>query len=104
MAEKEIVVNIFGREYSIMSDQEEYIRRLEFYVNALMQRLREENDGVSYTRLLVLACMYLADEVHKAKGSAKAFLSSVEEDIGRLILQMRGGSPEDASDSGDGGR
>ena len=87
MKEKEVVINIAGREYSIMSDREEHIRRLEIYVNAMIKQIGGDDPDLSYTKLLVLTSMYLADEVFKAKSSAVEFLDSLDGDVRELIEQ-----------------
>ncbi len=87
MQEKEVIIQILGRQYSMVSDREEEIRRLELYVNALLLRLQESHPDISYTKLLVLACMVLADEAAARRRTARDFLSSIEEEISQLILQ-----------------
>ena len=87
MKEKEVIINISGREYSIVSDQEDYIRRLELYVNAMAKNIGGDNPDLSYTKLLVLTCMYLADEVFKSKKTAAELLDSLDEDVRNLIAR-----------------
>lgn len=87
MSEKEVKINILGREYSIVSDQEAHIKKLESYVNDMMKKLSGVAGDITYTKHLILTCMYLADEVFKEKESSRMLLESLCADIDELICR-----------------
>ena len=72
-------VNIFGKEYPISSDQNpEYIRRLADFVDTKMSEIAAHAEAAPQSKVAVLACLNITDDLMREKEEKKSFIRLVE--------------------------
>ena len=82
-------VQIFGKEYPIVSDQNpEYIRRLADFVDGEMNKIAAETESAPVGRIAVLACLNIADDLIRAKDEKEKFIRIVEGRISNVIKMV----------------
>ena len=65
-------VEILGRQYTLKGDVDpEYMQELAAFVNGKLTELREMAPGLDQTRLALLVCLNMADDLHQAKAQLK---------------------------------
>jgi len=86
----EIVVNIFGNDYRVISDdlESERIKEVAEIVDAKMKEIHREFPLPSTTKIAVLACLNLVDDYLRREDQHKKKLAELEEKIRALILKI----------------
>lgn len=90
MKKTEIVVNIFGNDYRVISDdlESERIKEVAEIVDAKMKEIHREFPLPSTTKIAVLACLNLVDDYLRREDQHKKKLAELEEKIKALILKI----------------
>lgn len=82
-------VKIFGRDYPIASDQNpEYIKRLAEFVDKKMNEMAQEGDSLSTSRIAVLACLNIADELMRTKNEKDKFIRLIDGRITKVAKMV----------------
>lgn len=65
----EVEINVNGRRYTLACDdgQEDHLRKLGSYVDGKVQQMADQIGQVGEPRLLVMASLLIADELHEAR-------------------------------------
>jgi cell division protein ZapA len=86
----EIVVNIFGNDYRVISDDlnPERIKEVAEIVDVKMKEIHREFPLPSTTKIAVLACLNLVDDYLRRDDQHKKKISEMEERIRSLILKI----------------
>lgn len=90
MKKTEVIVNIFGNDYRVISDDvdTERIKEVAEIVDAKMKEIHREFPLPSTTKIAVLACLNLVDDYLQRENQLNKKLSDMEERIRNLILKM----------------
>ncbi|KPK62243.1 hypothetical protein AMJ83_11400 [candidate division WOR_3 bacterium SM23_42] len=90
MKKTEVIVNIFGNDYRVISDDvdTERIKEVAEIVDAKMKEIHREFPLPSTTKIAVLACLNLVDDYLQRENQMNKKLSEMEERIRSLILKM----------------
>lgn len=90
MKKNEVVVNIFGNDYRVISDDldPERIKEVAEIVDARMKEIHREFPLPSTTKIAVLACLNLVDEYLQRELQFNKKISTMEERIRSLILKI----------------
>ena len=90
MKKNEVVVNIFGNDYRVISDDldPERIKDVAEIVDAKMKEIHREFPLPSTTKIAVLACLNLVDEYLQREVQLNKKLSDMDERIRSLILKI----------------
>lgn len=90
MKKTEVIVNIFGNDYRVISDDvdTERIKEVAEIVDARMKDIHREFPLPSTTKIAVLACLNLVDEYLQRENQQSKKLSDMEERIRSLILKI----------------
>ena len=90
MKKTEIVVNIFGNDYRVISDDlnPERIKEVAEIVDVKMKEIHKEFPLPSTTKIAVLACLNLVDGYLRRDDQHKKKISEMEERIRSLILKI----------------
>jgi len=86
----EVIVNIFGNDYRVISDDvdTERIKEVAEIVDAKMKEIHREFPLPSTTKIAVLACLNLVDDYLQRENQMNKKLSGMEERIRSLILKI----------------
>jgi cell division protein ZapA len=86
----EVIVNIFGNDYRVISDDvdTERIKEVAEIVDAKMKEIHREFPLPSTTKIAVLACLNLVDDYLQRDNQLNKKLSEMEERIRSLILKI----------------
>jgi cell division protein ZapA len=86
----EVIVNIFGNDYRVISDDvdTERIKEVAEIVDAKMKEIHREFPLPSTTKIAVLACLNLVDDYLQRENQQSKKLSDMEERIRSLILKI----------------
>ena len=80
-------VRIFGKDYPIASDQNpEYVQRLAEFVDRKMNEIANGGDSLTSSRVAVLACLNIADDLMRTKNEKDRFVRLME---GRITKVAR---------------
>lgn len=90
MKKNEVVVNIFGNDYRVISDDldPERIKEVAEIVDSKMREIHREFPLPSTTKIAVLACLNLVDAYLQREVQLNKKISDMEERIRSLILKM----------------
>ncbi len=90
MKKTEVIVNIFGNDYRVISDDvdTERIKEVAEIVDAKMKDIHREFPLPSTTKIAVLACLNLVDDYLQKENQLNRKLSDLEERIRSLILKI----------------
>ncbi len=90
MKKTEIVVNIFGNDYRVISEDlnPERIKEVAEVVDAKMNEIHKEFPLPSTTKIAVLACLNLVDDYLRREDQHKKKISEMEDRIRSLILKL----------------
>lgn len=90
MKKNEIVVNIFGNDYRVISEDvdTERIKKIAEVVDKKMKDIHREFPLPSTTKIAVLACLNLVDEYMQRDAQSTKKISEMEERIRSLILKI----------------
>jgi len=86
----EVIVNIFGNDYRVISDDvdTERIKEVAEIVDAKMKEIHREFPLPSTTKIAVLACLNLVDDYLQRENQLNKKLSEMEERIRSVILKI----------------
>jgi cell division protein ZapA len=86
----EVIVNIFGNDYRVISDDvdTERIKEVAEIVDAKMKEIHREFPLPSTTKIAVLACLNLVDDYLQRENQLNKKLSEMEERIRSTILKI----------------
>ena len=90
MKKTEVIVNIFGNDYRVISDDVDTkrIKEVAEIVDAKMKEIHREFPLPSTTKIAVLACLNLVDDYLQRDNQLNKKLSEMEERIRSLILKI----------------
>ncbi len=90
MKKTEVIVNIFGNDYRVISDDvdTERIKEVAEIVDAKMKEIHREFPLPSTTKIAVLACLNLVDDYLQRENQLNKKLSDMDEKIRSLILKI----------------
>jgi len=90
LKKNEVVVNIFGNDYRVISDDldPERIKEVAEIVDSKMREIHREFPLPSTTKIAVLACLNLVDAYLQREVQLNKKISDMEERIRSLILKM----------------
>jgi cell division protein ZapA len=90
LKKNEIVVNIFGNDYRVISEDvdTERIKKIAEVVDKKMKDIHREFPLPSTTKIAVLACLNLVDEYMQRDAQSTKKISEMEERIRSLILKI----------------
>ena len=90
MKKNEVIVNIFGNDYRVISDDldPDRIKKVAEIVDARMNEIHREFPLPSTTKIAVLACLNLVDEYLQHEGQFNKKISDMDERIRSLILKI----------------
>ena len=78
-------VSIFGKDYPIASDQNpEYVQRLAEFVDRKMNEIANGGDSLTSSRVAVLACLNIADDLMRTKNEKDQFIRLMEGRIAKV--------------------
>jgi cell division protein ZapA len=81
-----VVVSIFGRDYSLRTDEpEEGVQRLARLVDGEMRRVAEEAGTADTTKIAVMAAMRLAERLASAESASGSAGAASGEDVARRL-------------------
>lgn len=85
-------VYILGQKYIIKGEKSpDYIQRLATYIDEKLRKVYEQNPTMPPLRTAILACFYIADELHELKQdceNTKEQLRKLEEKANELLLLL----------------
>lgn len=85
-------VYILGQKYTIKGEKSvNYIQRLAQYVDEKLRKVHEQNPALPPLRAAILACFYIADELHEIKEdceNTKQKLKELEEKTNEILLLL----------------
>jgi cell division protein ZapA len=68
MEKNRVIVSIFGKEYSLVSEVDpEYIKKAAQYLDLKMREVSESYPNITEARVAVLAALNIADELFRCK-------------------------------------
>ena len=90
MKKNEVIVNIFGNDYRVISDDlnAERIKEVAVIVDTKMKEIHREFPLPSTTKIAVLACLNLVDEYVQREAQNNKKIADMEERIRSLILKI----------------
>ena len=90
MKKTEVIVNIFGNDYRVISDDldPERIKEVAQIVDAKMKEIHREFPLPSTTKIAVLACLNLVDDFQRRETQHQKKMTDVEEKIRGLNLKL----------------
>ncbi len=92
MAPGQIRVNIFGSEYTLVSDNDEnYVKEIARYIDDKMREIDRSSSIKSSARLAILAALNIADELYQERLYRKKLLEQINEEakkMNRSILDV----------------
>jgi cell division protein ZapA len=70
MEKNRVIVTIFGKDYSLVSEVDpDYIRKAATYLDSKMREVSENYPNIPETRVAVLAALNIADELFRSRES-----------------------------------
>jgi cell division protein ZapA len=95
LKKNEIIVNIFGNDYRVISEDvdTERIKKIAEIVDKKMKDIHREFPLPSTTKIAVLACLNLVDEYMQRDAQSSKKISEMEERIRLLILKIEEAVP-----------
>ena len=99
-------VQILGKEYQLTGDiDHDRMKQIAVYVDGRMREVGEENCQVPLSRLAILTCLNITDELLELKSKTQTRLREAETQINMLLatvdkeLKKRGGQTRKPSQS-----
>ncbi len=88
MEKNRVVVSIFGKEYSLVSEVDpEYIKRAAQYLDLKMREVAESYPNITEARVAVLAALNIADELFRSKENLEG-TPEIEHRISELTRRL----------------
>jgi cell division protein ZapA len=85
MAPGQIRVNIFGTEYSLVSeDNESYIREIARYLDEKMRKIDQESSITSSSKISVLAALNVIDELFQERKYKEKLFNQINEEAKKI--------------------
>jgi len=86
----EVIVNIFGNDYRVISDDldPERIKEVAQIVDAKMKEIHREFPLPSTTKIAVLACLNLVDDFQRRETQHQKKITDIEEKIRGLNIKL----------------
>jgi cell division protein ZapA len=73
MEKNRVIVSIFGKEYSLVSEvDQEYIKKAAQYLDLKMREVAENYPNITEARVAVLAALNISDELFRCKESIES--------------------------------
>lgn len=90
MSKTEIVVNIFGNDYRVISDDldSERIKEVAQIVDGKMKEIHREFPLPSTTKIAVLACLNLVDDYLRRENQHKKKIADMDERVKTLLQKI----------------
>jgi cell division protein ZapA len=90
LSKTEIVVNIFGNDYRVISDDldSERIKEVALIVDGKMKEIHREFPLPSTTKIAVLACLNLVDDYLRRENQHKKKIADMDERIKTLLQKI----------------
>jgi cell division protein ZapA len=88
MERNRVVVTIFGKDYSLVSDVDpEYIKKAADYLDSKMKEVSGNYPSITETRVAVLAALNIADELFHSRGDTQGS-AALERQISELTRKI----------------
>lgn len=88
MEKHRVIVTIYGKEYSLVSEVDpEYIRKAANYLDSKMREVSDSYPSITEARVAVLAALNIADELFRCREDL-ADSSGADEQIGELARRL----------------
>jgi cell division protein ZapA len=85
-SKNKVRVNIYGEEYTVLSDGEvEYIRDVAAFVDRKMRQMADRTSNKSPSRIAILAALNMADELFHERQKGETELTSVRKRTNDII-------------------
>ena len=81
---KSIKVKIFGSEYPLRGDSEEFTRRVATYVDEMINTIHNKIPEQPTLTVAVLSALNITEDMFKEKERAKAMATLVESEVNKL--------------------
>lgn len=90
LSKTEIVVNIFGNDYRVISDDldSERIKEVAQIVDGKMKEIHREFPLPSTTKIAVLACLNLVDDYLRRENQHKKKIADMDERVKTLLQKI----------------
>jgi cell division protein ZapA len=90
MIVKTVPVTIMDKKFTIRSEaDEQYIHNVVEYINRQIGSVRSANKNLSIDQAAILACLNIADELHRTKDAFKSFQSETISRSQRILEHVR---------------
>jgi cell division protein ZapA len=81
---KSIKVKIFGSEYPLRGDSEEFTRKVALYVDEMINTIHAKIPEQPTLTVSVLTALNITEELFRERDREKAVVGLVEEEVGKL--------------------
>jgi cell division protein ZapA len=81
---KSIKVKIFGSEYPLRGDSEEFTRKVATYVDEMINTIHSKIPEQPTLTVSVLSALNITEELFRERDRGKAVVSLVEEEVSKL--------------------
>lgn len=85
---KSIRVKIFGSEYPLRGDSEEFTRRVATHVDEMISSVHAKIPDQPTLTVAVLSALNITEDLLKERERAKATLGIVEGEVGRMVSYL----------------
>ena len=85
---RSIKVKIFGSEYPLRGDSEEFTRKVAAHVDDMISSIHTRLPDQPTLTVAVLSALNITEDLFKERDRSKATLSMIEEEIGKLSAFM----------------
>lgn len=86
MSKKKLKINIFGKDYSLLVENEEMAKELADYVNDLMRDMKNEMPEQANETIAVLAALNIASDLFVEKNRCREYSIQATDRIKKLRL------------------
>ncbi len=86
MSKKKLKINIFGKDYSLLVENEEMAEELAEYVNSIMTDMKKEMPEQSNETIAVLAALNIASDLFLTKNTYREHSIQATDRIKKLRL------------------
>jgi cell division protein ZapA len=85
MAPGQIRVNIFGNEYTLLSENnDDYVKEIARYIDDKMREIDRSNQVKSTVKVAILAALNIADELYQERLYRKKLLEQINEEAKKI--------------------
>ncbi len=89
MAAGQIRVNIFGSEYTLISDSDEnYVKEIARYIDEKMREIDKNHSIKSTAKVAILAALNITEELFQERLYRQKLLARLEEEAQRLNSEL----------------